>query len=120
LFHYAGKNRAWVDDENTYVSNDTFSGMFPSRVGKFMKLPHRLLIIVILALVPLSALQIYSAFRLENQQILATFTEAQRFLQLIEDEQASTIAGIRRLLTTVRQVPAILDQDWARCQEMMN
>jgi hypothetical protein len=120
LFHYAGKNRARVDDENTYVSNETFSGMFPSRVGKFMKLPHRLLIIVILALVPLSALQIYSALRLENQQILATFTEAQRLLQLIENEQASTIAGIRRLLATVRQVPAILDQDWARCQEMMN
>ena len=88
-------------------------------MGKFMKLPQRLLIVVSLALVPLSALQIYAAFRLENQQTLATFAEAQRLLQLIEDEQAGTIAGIRRLLTTIRQVPVVVDQDWSQCQGMM-
>lgn len=84
-----------------------------------MKLPHRLLIVVSLALVPISALQIYSAFRLENQQMLATFAEAQRLLQLTEDEQASTIAGIRRLMVTVRQTPVIIAQDWTQCQAMM-
>jgi PAS domain S-box-containing protein len=93
--------------------------MFPPRAGKFMKLPHRLLIIVSLALVPLSALQIYSAFRLEDQQTLATFAEAQRILQLIEDEQAGTITGIRQLLTTIRQVPVVINQRWAQCEDMM-
>jgi hypothetical protein len=85
-----------------------------------MKLPHRLLIVASLALVPISALQIYSAFRLENQQILATFAEGQRLLQLIEDEQASTIVGIRRLLVTIRQFPLIINQDWNQCQSMMS
>jgi len=47
-----------------------------------MKLPHRLLIVVGLALAPISALQVYSAFRLEEQQTLATFAEARRLLQL--------------------------------------
>ena len=84
-----------------------------------MKLPHRLLIVVGLALAPISALQVYSAFRLEEQQTLATFAEAQRLLQLIEDEQAGTIAGIRRVLVTIRQMPVIIDQDWVRCQDMM-
>ena len=84
-----------------------------------MKLPHRLLIVVSLALVPISALQIYSAFCLENQQTLATFAEAQRLLQVTEGEQASTIAGIRRLMVTVRQTPVIIDQDWMQCQAMM-
>jgi hypothetical protein len=120
LFHYAGKNSAWVNDENTYLSNEALSGVFSPRTGKFMKLPHRLLIIVSLALVPLSALQVYSAFRLEDQQTLATFAEAQRLLQLIEDEQAGTVAGIRRLLTTIRQVPVVVDRDWPQCQGMMD
>jgi len=84
-----------------------------------MKLPHRLLIVVGLALAPISALQIYSAFRLEEQQTLATFAEARRLLQLIEDEQASTIAGIRRILVTIRQAPVVLDQNWTRCRAMM-
>ncbi|HYI69371.1 MAG TPA: cache domain-containing protein [Skermanella sp.] len=109
-----------MNGEDTFISNETLSGIFPSRAGEFMKLPHRLLIVVSLALVPLSALQIYSAFRLENQQTLATFDEAQRLLQLIEDEQAGTIAGIRRLLTTIRQVPVVVDQDWPQCQGMMS
>jgi hypothetical protein len=38
---------------------------------------------------------------------------------LIEDEQASTIAGIRRILVTIRQMPVIIDQNWVRCQDMM-
>src|SRR5690349_3481936 len=84
-----------------------------------MKLPHRLLIVVGLALAPISALQVYSAFRLEEQQTLATFAEARRLLQLIEDEQASTIAGIRRTLVTIRQAPVIIDQDWPRCRSMI-
>src|SRR5689334_381491 len=84
-----------------------------------MKLPHRLLIVVGLALAPISALQVYSAFRLEEQQTLATFAEAQRLLQLIEDEQTSTIAGIRRILVTIRQAPVVLDHDWISCRAMM-
>jgi hypothetical protein len=119
LFHDAGNNSTLVDDENTYIPNETFFEISALRVGEFMKLPHRLLIVVSLALVPISALQIYSAFRLENQQTLATFDEAQRLLQLIEDEQAGTIAGIRGLLTTIRQVPVVVDQDWAQCHNMM-
>jgi hypothetical protein len=84
-----------------------------------MKLPHRLLIVVGLALAPISALQVCSAFRLEEQQTLATFAEAQRLLKLIEDEQAGTIAGIRRILATIRHMPIIVDRDWARCRNMM-
>jgi hypothetical protein len=90
-----------------------------SAVARAMKLPHRLLIVVGLALAPISALQVYSAFRLEEQQTLVTFAEAQRLLQLIEDEQAGTIAGIRRILVTIRQMPVIIDQNWVRCQDMM-
>ena len=81
-----------------------------------MKLPHRLLIVVSLALAPISALQVYSAFRLEKLQTLATFAEAQRLLQLTEDEQAGTVAGIRRLMVTVRQTSSVVDRNWARCQ----
>ncbi len=85
-----------------------------------MKLPHRLLTVVALALAPISALQIYSAFRLEEQQTLATFAEARRVLQLIDDEQAGIVAGIRHILITVRQAPAVIDQNWTRCQQMMD
>jgi hypothetical protein len=66
--------------------------------GETMKLSHRLLVVVGLALAPISALQTYSAFRLEGQQTLATYAEAQRLLQLIEDEQAGTIEGIGQIL----------------------
>jgi len=84
-----------------------------------MKLSHRLLAVVGLALAPISALQVYSALRLEEQQTLATYAEAQRLLQLIEDEQAGTIAGIRQVLVTIRQIRAVIEQDWPRCQELM-
>jgi hypothetical protein len=97
--------------------------LFCNRVpvaGKAMKLPHRLLIVVSLALAPISALQTYSAFRLEAQQTLATYAAAQRLLQLIEDEQVGTIEGIRQILVTIRQTRPIISQDWPGCQQFLN
>jgi hypothetical protein len=88
--------------------------------GETMKLSHRLLVVVGLALAPISALQTYSAFRLEAQQTLATYAAAQRLLQLIEDEQAGTIEGVGQILATIRQTRAVINQDWPGCQQLLD
>ncbi|UEM24773.1 PAS domain S-box protein (plasmid) [Skermanella mucosa] len=85
-----------------------------------MKLPHRLLAVVALALLPISALQIFNALQREKQQTEQTYAEARRLLQLIEDEQRATVSGIHRLLATLRQTPAVAQGDAGTCQPLMD
>ncbi|EWY36605.1 hypothetical protein N825_09800 [Skermanella stibiiresistens SB22] len=85
-----------------------------------MKLSHRLLAVVALALIPLSALQVRNAFQREAQQTEQTYEEARRLLRLIEDEQAGNVLGIRQTLGTLRQTEAIVGRDVAACQGLMD
>ena len=85
-----------------------------------LQLTHRLMLVVALALLPISALQAWSIFKLERQQVSVTEGDALRLLALIEDQQAATIAGVRQVLAVVRQTKVIIERDWSGCQDLLS
>lgn len=85
-----------------------------------MKLSHRLLAVMALALMPISALLIFSALQRERQQTEQTYAEARRLLQLIEDEQRETVAGIHLVLATMRQIAEVAQGGAGTCQPLMD
>ncbi|MGF7209693.1 PAS domain S-box-containing protein [Skermanella aerolata] len=85
-----------------------------------LQLVHRLMLIIGAALVPISALQAWSTFELERQQVSATESDALRLLALIEDQQAATIAGVRQVLAVLRQTKVIIERDWPGCQDLLS
>ena len=84
-----------------------------------LQLVHRLMLVVGAALIPISALQAWSTFELERQQVSTAQGDALRLLALIEDQQAAAIAGIRQTLTILRQTKVILERNWPECQELL-
>ena len=84
-----------------------------------LQLVHRLMLVVGAALFPISALQTWSTFELERQQVSAAQGDALRLLTLIEDQQAATIAGVRQVLATLRQTKVIIEQNGHECQDLL-
>ncbi|WP_157619599.1 hypothetical protein [Skermanella stibiiresistens] len=85
-----------------------------------LQLVHRLMLVVGCALVPVSLLQAWSTLELESRQVDATRAEALRLLALIEDRQAATIAGVRQILTVLRQTKVVIERDWDGCQDLLD
>src|ERR687890_136857 len=82
-----------------------------------MSLLRRLVLLVFLATVPLLAVEITNQVSLHQERVAAIHAEAQRLAALLDEEHARMIEGIRQLLSTWAESPALRARDMVRCQE---
>ncbi len=85
-----------------------------------MSLLHRLVLLVILAMAPAAAIQLYDVRELRGQREEEVHRQAERMLDLIEAEQIRLIDGIRQTLVTIRQAEAVRGGEAAACQDFMD
>jgi PAS domain S-box-containing protein len=85
-----------------------------------MRLSHRLLMVIVLALVPISGFVAVITLRLEASQVRSAYSEAERILRLVEDEQSNMIFGIRQILVTLRHTRAVREGDPTACQRLLD
>jgi PAS domain S-box-containing protein len=82
-----------------------------------MSLLRRLILLVLLAIVPLLAVEITNQVSLHQERVTAIHAEAQRLAALFNDEHARMIEGIHQLLSTWAESSALRERDMAGCQE---
>src|SRR3954454_6308957 len=83
-----------------------------------MSLLRRLVLLVLLAIVPIVAVEITDQVSLHDDRVAAIHDEAERLATLFDDEHARLIEGIRQLLSTWAESSALRARDMAGCQEM--
>jgi hypothetical protein len=83
-----------------------------------MSLLRRLVLLVLLATVPILAVEITNQVSLHNERVAAVHDEAERLAVMIDDEHARLIEGIHQLLSTWAESSALREHDLARCQDM--
>jgi len=83
-----------------------------------MSLLRRLVLLVLLAIVPIVAVEITDQVSLHDDRVAAIHDEAERLATLFDDEHARLIEGIRQLLSTWAESSALRERDMAGCQEM--
>ena len=82
-----------------------------------MSLLRRLILLVLLAIVPILAVEITNQLYLRDERVAAIHDEAERLAAMFDDEHARLVEGIRQLLSTWAVSPALLARDMAGCQE---
>jgi PAS domain S-box-containing protein len=82
-----------------------------------MSLLRRLILLVLLAIVPILAVEITNQISLRDERVAAIHDEAERLAVMFDDEHARLVEGIRQLLTTWAVSPALLARDMTGCQE---
>ncbi len=85
-----------------------------------MSLLQRLILIVLLAMLPIAALDVHNAMRLRANETAQVANNVRRLLALVEGEHARVVDGIRNVLATLRQTRAVRDGDLAACQTLMD
>jgi PAS domain S-box-containing protein len=84
-----------------------------------MNLLHRLTLLVLLAVVPLSGVEIYNQYTLYRQRAAELHEQALRLVTLIEGQHALVIDGVNRMLTTLSESQALRDRDMEQCAAML-
>ncbi len=85
-----------------------------------MSLLTRLMLLVVMALIPAMAAQIYNEYDLRGERRVEVGQQSVRLLALVEAEQTRLVEGIRQTLVAVRETPFIRDGDLAACQAYMD
>ena len=83
-----------------------------------MSLLRRLILLVLLAIVPILAVEITNQISLHDERVAAIHDEAERLAAMFDDEHARLVEGIRQLLSTWAESSALRARDMAGCQEM--
>ena len=83
-----------------------------------MSLLRRLILLVLLAIVPILAVEITNQISLHDDRVAAIHDEAERLAAMFDDEHARLVEGIRQLLSTWAESSALRARDMAGCQEM--
>src|SRR3954470_3116013 len=83
-----------------------------------MNLLRRLVLLVLLAIVPIVAVEIIDQISLHDDRVAAIHDEAERLATLFDDEHARLIEGLRQLLSTWAESSALRERNMAGCQEM--
>src|SRR3954454_5595669 len=83
-----------------------------------MSILRRLVLLVLLAIVPIVAVEVANQIHLHNERVAAIRAEAERLAALVDDEHARMVEGIRQLLSTWAESSALRERDMAGCQEM--
>jgi hypothetical protein len=65
-----------------------------------MSLLRRLILLVLLAIVPVLAVEITNQLYLHDERVAAIHDEAERLAAMFDDEHARLVEGIRQLLST--------------------
>src|SRR4051812_7711703 len=83
-----------------------------------MSLLRRLFLLVLLAIVPILAVESTNKVYLFDDRVAATHDEAQRLAAMFDDEHARLVEGLRQLLSTWAESSTLRARDLADCQEM--
>src|SRR3954470_8667708 len=83
-----------------------------------MNLLRRLVLLVLLAIVPIVAVEIIDQISLHDDRVAAIHDEAERLATLFDDEHSRLVEGIRQLLSTWAVSSALRERDMAGCQEI--
>jgi two-component system, sensor histidine kinase len=83
-----------------------------------MSLLRRLILLVLLAIMPILAVEITNQISLHDERVVAIHNEAERLAAMIDDEHARLVEGLRQLLSTWTESSALRERDMAGCQEM--
>src|SRR4051812_27474627 len=83
-----------------------------------MNLLRRLVLLVLLAIVPILAVEIDDQVALHDDRVAAIHDEAERLATMFDDEHARLVEGVRQLLSTWAESSALRERDMAGCQEM--
>jgi two-component system, sensor histidine kinase len=83
-----------------------------------MSLLRRLFLLLLLAIMPILAVEITNQVYLRNERVAAIHDEAERLATMFNDEHARLVEGIRQLLSTWAEASALRERDMAACQEM--
>ncbi|HEX5906298.1 MAG TPA: hypothetical protein VFY56_04705, partial [Propionibacteriaceae bacterium] len=82
-----------------------------------MSLLRRLILLVLLAIVPILAVEITNQISLHDERVAATHDEVERLATMFDEEHGRIIEGLRQLLSTWAVSPALRTRDMAGCQE---
>ena len=85
-----------------------------------MRYLHRLMLLVVIALVPAAAIQIYNALDLRHRQEMEVNQQAVRLLGLVEAEHVRLTDGLRQTLSAIRQTEFARNGDYPACQSFMD
>src|SRR5690349_21588531 len=80
-----------------------------------MSLFQRLLLVVTLAILPAIVIQVSNEIALRRERITEGKNVALRVAYEIDDEMGHSIAGARQLLAEVVRLPAVVQENSARC-----
>src|SRR4051794_1217492 len=83
-----------------------------------MSLLRRLVLLVLLAIVPILAVEFTNQIYMRNERVAAIHDEAERLAMMFDDEHSRLVEGIRQLLSTWAVSPALRERDMGGCQEM--
>src|SRR5688572_8932244 len=83
-----------------------------------MSLLRRLILLVLLAIVPILAVEITNQISLHDDRMAAIHDETERLAVMFDDEHARLVEGLRQLLSTWAESSALRERDMADCQEM--
>src|SRR3954452_10379942 len=83
-----------------------------------MSLLRRLVLLVLLAIMPILAVEITDQISLRNERVAAIHDKAERLAAMFDDEHAQLIEGLRQLLSTWAESSALRERNMAGCQEM--
>src|SRR4051812_6909448 len=82
-----------------------------------MSLLRRLFLLVLLAIMPLLAVEITNQISLRNERETAIHDEAKWLAAIVDDEPARLVGGTRQLLSPWAVPPALRERTRAGCQE---
>src|SRR3954452_4243904 len=83
-----------------------------------MSLLRRLFLLVLLAIMPILAVEITDQLYLRSERVAAIHDEAARLATMFDDEHARLVEGLRQLLSTWAVFSALRMRDLAGCQDM--
>ena len=72
-----------------------------------MSLLRRLFLLVLLAIMPILAVEIANQVYLRNERVAATHDEVERLATMFDEEHGRIIAGLRQLLSTWAESSAL-------------
>ena len=76
-----------------------------------MSLLRRLILLVLLAIVPILAVEITNQISLRDERVAAIHDEEERLAAMFDDEHARLVEGIRQLLSTWAESSALRERD---------
>ena len=84
-----------------------------------MSLLARLFLLVLIASLPAVGIQVYNVLELRRAREAELHVSAERWVLLLESEQARLVEGVRQVLVTIAEASFLYDLDAPRCQAFM-